>query len=354
MDRGAAVVAGLALPAAGVVLVANQLQVNAGVSKASAAGRYAARRRSRGGRSREGEPVSPRRLVAVMLVALALPAAGATAASAALPVPYTLAAGVAAQLRDPAAPPPGANDFSCRPSAAHPRPVILVPGTFETMALNWQAASPLLKNAGFCVFALNYGGGPPFPATGPIAASAAELAAFVDRVRATTGAATVDLVGHSQGGMMPRFFLKNLGGAGEVAHLVAITPSNHGTTLDGLGLLARLLPGGSALVGAACPACADQLVGSPFLAALNAGDETPGPVAYTNIATRFDEVVTPYTSSFLVGGTNVTLQSGCPIDLADHLAAPYDRRALRLVLNALDPAHAQPPPCTFVAPVNGG
>lgn len=298
--------------------------------------------------------MSPRRLVAVVLVALALSAAGASAASAALPVPYTFAAGVAAQLRDPAASPPGANDFSCRPSAAHPRPVILVPGTFETMALNWQAASPLLRNAGFCVFALNYGGSPPFPATGPIAASAGELAAFVDRVRAATGAAMVDLVGHSQGGMMPRFFLKNLGGAAEVAHLVAITPSNHGTTLDGLGLLARVLPGGSALVGAACPACADQLVGSPFLAALNAGDETPGPVAYTNIATRFDEVVTPYTSSFLDGATNVTLQSGCPIDLADHLAAPYDRRALQLVLDALDPAHAHQPPCTFVAPVNGG
>ena len=53
------------------------------------------------------------------------------------------------------------------------------------------------------------------------------------RVLAATGAAKVDLVGHSQGGMMPRYYLKFLGGAALVNRLVALAPSNHGTTLDG-------------------------------------------------------------------------------------------------------------------------
>ena len=56
-----------------------------------------------------------------------------------------------------AASPPGANDFSCRPTKARPFPVVLVPGTFESRLKNWSTLSPVLADAGYCVFALNYG-----------------------------------------------------------------------------------------------------------------------------------------------------------------------------------------------------
>lgn len=125
--------------------------------------------------------------------------------------------------------PPGANDWSCKPSAEHPYPVILVPGTFESMAKNWSTLSPYLKSAGYCVFALNYGETNGVYATAPVANSAQELAPFVDAVRASTGAKKVDLVGHSQGGMMPRYYMGFLGGANNVNKLIGIAPSNHGT-----------------------------------------------------------------------------------------------------------------------------
>ena len=116
---------------------------------------------------------------------------------------------------------------------------------------------------------------------------------------AATHASKVDIVGHSQGGMMPRYYIKNLGGAAKVDTLVGLAPSNHGTTLNGLFTLAGYFPGSSALVGADCPACAEQEAGSSFITNLNEGGETVQGVNYTVIESKNDEVVTPYTSAFL-------------------------------------------------------
>jgi len=245
--------------------------------------------------------------------------------------------------------PPGANDWTCQPTAAHPRPVVLVHGTFANATVNWGYVSPKLKAAGYCVFALDYGnsgyGSIGVYATARVSASAAELGASIDRVLAATGATQVDIVGHSQGGMMPREYLRQ-SGAAKVHALVGLSPSNHGTTASGLLTLVGLLPGGRQALAQGCPSCDDQTVGSPFLASLNAaaGETVPG-VAFTVIQTRYDEVVTPYTSAFLAGATNITLQDGCPLDTSEHLSIAFDPRALQFVLNALDPATAKRPPC---------
>jgi triacylglycerol esterase/lipase EstA (alpha/beta hydrolase family) len=299
-------------------------------------------------------------LLATALAGVALAAVTAAPASAqSLPVIYNGALGYA--HASPSASPPGANDWSCRPSAAHPRPVILVHGTFADMSDSWQALSPLLHNHGYCVFALNYGayagsGAAGVYAVGDIAESAAQLSTFVDQVLAASGATQADLVGHSQGGMMPRYYLKQLGGAAKVHTLVGLAPSNHGTTLNGLFTLAGYLPGAAAFTGSLCPACQQQSAGSPFLTALNSGGETVPGVDYTSIESRYDEVVTPYTSAFLSGPnvTNILLQDQCPLDLGEHLSMPYDHIADADVLSALDPADPVHPACTPVAPVVGG
>jgi triacylglycerol esterase/lipase EstA (alpha/beta hydrolase family) len=284
-----------------------------------------------------------------------------TSAATALPVNYSFAVGFGATFASPTASPPGSNNFSCHPSAAHPYPVVLVHGTFENMDDNWQAASPLLANHGYCVFAFNYGGTSPaadVQGTGDIAASAGQLAAFVDKVLAATGAAKVDIIGHSQGGMMPRYYLKFLGGASKVHTLVGLSPSNHGTTIDGLTTLTQTLGLAGAtnvVLGSACESCVQQEVGSSFLTELNSGGDTVPGVTYTVIETRYDEVVTPYTSAFLAGPDvmNITVQNQCPLDLSDHLEISYDPVALADVLNALDPAHPVQVPCTTVLPLIG-
>ncbi|MFF7116603.1 esterase/lipase family protein [Streptomyces albogriseolus] len=260
----------------------------------------------------------------------------------------------AASSAQAAAPSSGWNDFTCKPSAAHPRPVVLVHGTFGNSVDNWLGLAPYLKNRGYCVFSLDYGqlpGVPFFHGLGPVEKSAEQLDAYVDRVRAATGAAEVDLVGHSQGGMMPRYYLKFLGGAAEVNALIGIAPSNHGTTLSGLTALLPYFPGAEDLLSTATPALADQIAGSAFLAKLNAGGDTVPGVRYTVIATRYDQVVTPYRSAFLTGPNvrNVVLQDLCAVDLSEHLAIGLlDRIAFHEVANALDPDRAKRTTCASV------
>lgn len=298
-----------------------------------------------------------RRTLAALLAAVAVLVAVPASANAELPVIYNGVLGYAHV--SPTASPPGANDWSCKPSAAHPRPVVLVHGTFADMSDSWQALSPLLKNNGWCVFALNYGsyagsGAIGVYGVGEIRNSAKELSAFVDKVLTATGAGEVDMVGHSQGGMMPRYYLKFLGGAAKVHTLVGLSPSNHGTTLDGIAVLAAFFPGATQFTGILCPACEEQIVGSAFLNELNAGGDTVPGVEYTVIQTRYDQVVTPYTSAFLSGANNVLLQNQCVLDLGDHLSMPYDHIADADVLTALDPAHPRHPLCTPILPTSGG
>lgn len=288
----------------------------------------------------------------------------AVAASAPLPVPYSVAAVVPAVLGDPTGPPPGANDWTCKPTAAHPNPVVLVHGLTSTMAENWNTMSPLLKNNGYCVFALTYGTG----ATGPYVGgfqkmeiSSLELKALVDRVRKATGAAKVDLVGHSEGTVMPQYYLKRLDGARFVDKFVAMTPLYHGTTFGGVNTFITALrlylplaftPVSSA-VDSLCAACQQVLAGSKFLNDLYAdGVYAVRGVTYTTIMTKYDELVTPYTSGRLnaPNAKNIVVQDQCATDFSEHLTVAFDPIVGRNILNALDPAHTRPIKCTLVLP----
>jgi triacylglycerol esterase/lipase EstA (alpha/beta hydrolase family) len=256
----------------------------------------------------------------------------------------------------------GANNWFCRPSATHPYPVVLVHATFVNLGTNWVTLSPTLANAGYCVFAFNYGMNPVLSlgrigGLTDIAGSARTMRDFVNLVLWVTGAPRVDVVGHSQGGMMPNYYLKRLGGAAKVHTFVGIAPSNHGTSLNGLVDLARslnLLGLADAflnLVGAS--GLQQQEAGSTFQQALFAdGDTVAGP-RYAVIETNRDEVVTPYTNAFLSGPnvTNILLQDQCPTDTVGHVGLFADSPTIQNVLNQLGPnTPGFRPTCTGFGP----
>jgi triacylglycerol esterase/lipase EstA (alpha/beta hydrolase family) len=304
------------------------------------------------------------------VVAVAMAAAASSGAQAApYPVHYDFTQGLLAQGQAPNSPPPGANDWSCEPSAEHPHPVVLVHGLLANQTVNWQTISPLLANHGYCVFSLTYGTRPGFEIPGyqpggltRMQKSAKQLSAFIDKVRAATGADQVDIVGHSEGSLMPAWYVKFLGGAAKVEHYVGITTIWHGTnpvglaTLDQLGKPFGISPALEQVVENFCASCHQFLEGSDFINKLREGGTVTVPgVTYTSIVTRNDELVVPYTSGIedAPNMTNLVVQEQCPLDQADHVAVAADPVVGQDVLNALDPEHREAVPCTLVLPFLG-
>ncbi|ALG86977.1 esterase/lipase family protein [Gordonia phthalatica] len=260
--------------------------------------------------------------------------------------------------------PSGANDWNCKPKSGQ-NPVVLLHGTWENAYDNWAALAPVLKKAGYCVFAPNYGRtdlldvgglGTVLPNTGGVAEvsrSAEQIAPYISKVLAETGAKKIDLIGHSQGGLLARYWMKRYNGHTKVNNLVTLGATNNGTTLLGIGWLGRTLTTAgldvlapvTLLVGSAG---IDQTIDSATVKYVN--NRAPfhdskqkrvyPDVQYTIVATRYDEVSTPYDRTFLPGGRNVkniTLQNGCEQDVSDHISMSYSPRALSIVLNTLDP-----------------
>lgn len=147
------------------------------------------------------------------------------------------------------------------------------------------------------------------------ATNARALASFIESVKEQTGAAKVDLVAHSMGGLSARYYLKNLGGTASVSEYVSLGSPHYGL------LLACFL--GTKAGGQMCPF-------SSFLAALNSGDDTPGSVSYTTIFSTDDGLV-PAAASRLGGGACFRQING-----VSHTGLAQDAGVFALVLSAVD------------------
>lgn len=210
-------------------------------------------------------------------------------------------------------------------------PVIIVAGTFAGQGLASIYYAPLaarLRADGYQAYIW----GEPQSGLGDSRDAAAQLGTFVDEVRAQTGAAKVDLIGHSQGGMVSRYYIKYLGGENEVDSLINLAAVNYGTAVANI---AKLFGLGDCI---GIVSCQQMAIGSSLLNDLNAGDDTIGNVSYTNFGTIYDTIIVPYTNSYLANdgnNTNVTVQSRCWLRYVDHITIALDGTVYSGIQDAL-------------------
>lgn len=200
-------------------------------------------------------------------------------------------------------------------SATHSTdPVIIVAGTFSPAFVNEPLAARLRAD-GYSVWIFELA----TLGTQDINLSAQALGGFVDAVRAGSDATKVDLVGHSQGGLVARSYVKDFGGVSKVDSLITLGAPNRGTYLANLATFLGL---GNCL---AVVACEQMSIGSSYLNQLNAGDDTIGNVRYTTIRTLQDELVRPVDNATLYdGATNVLVQSRCWFRVVGHVGLILD------------------------------
>jgi triacylglycerol lipase len=220
------------------------------------------------------------------------------------------------------------------PSPTDHEPVLLVHGIAATGPEEWDwNYVPALNNAGFNVCTVDL----PDRALTDIQTST-EYVVFAVRQMRDHYHSKVDILGWSEGPLEARWAIK-------------FWPDVRDSVDDMVGLAAPYHGDADASIRCAVGGCVPALwqfsIGSNFLAALNAEDETPGGVSYTSVYSLTDELVTPQLPKSVSaqggGATNVPIQSICPVRVVDHIQALADAVAYAVVVDAFThPGPADP------------
>lgn len=190
-------------------------------------------------------------------------------------------------------------------------PVLLVPGYAEPSWYFLYGLYRQLKKEGLQVEGINL-----FPNFATAEEQARKLQERVADMKARYDVDRVELVVHSFGGIISRYYIQNLGGKDHVRNLITIATPHHGTYTAYLG------PGKSA----------DQMrYNSPFIQALNAKGYAYAPVKYTSIWSNIDEIVIPPRSAVMPESTVHQ------VPWTGHLGILFSKRTYTHVLNTLSP-----------------
>lgn len=237
----------------------------------------------------------------------------------------------------------GVNDYNCK-AAPGKEPIVFLHGLPANPTLSFLTKAAVFTSKGYCVFAPQYGTTAGIIYAGAkVEDSSREVAGIVDKVLASTGAKKINLVGHSMGTLVGAYYLKFDGGGEKVKTFVGLGPVYGGTSMAAMSLLKQWVPG---LTEDLCPGCIQVVPPSPLLDKLHEGGITvPGPT-YTNIMSKLDNHIVPYTSGRIdeEGVRNIVIQDECPSDIAGHLAMLVDPNISKMIQWAIDGRQGDPLP----------
>ncbi|PHH77993.1 hypothetical protein CDD80_7504 [Ophiocordyceps camponoti-rufipedis] len=255
------------------------------------------------------------------------------------------------------------DNFACKSPGKNP--IVLLHGLFGSPQIELNEFEAWMRRQGYCTFAPFYGSyAPNIPILGglkPISQSSKEIAAYIRDVLRRTGAAKIDLVGHSEGAFQVLYGPKFGGYASNVDNIVAIASPTHGTDLSRIYNLVNIIPGLNRqilrriLQTVGCGACADLVPQGEAVTRLNDGRPIVQPGnTVTIITSRRDEIITPVETAFVnePGVRNLFVQEYCPNDISGHVGEAYDYSVWQLARNAIERNYNRPIDCSsFVLPI---
>jgi hypothetical protein len=237
---------------------------------------------------------------------------------------------------------------TCTPNAARARSevALFVPATTldpDQFSWNWFTALDKIHYP-YCSVPL------PGHGLGDIQVSSEYVVHAIRHVHKISGR-QVAVVGHSQGGLEPRFALRFWPDTRRmVSDYVSLGTPNHGSLVSAANC-----------AGGACPPAFWQMTpDANFIQALNSHQETFHGISYTNVYTTLDQYVTPNrdnTGTTSLHGsdgsiTNVSLQGMCADNTSEHIAVgTSDAVAYALTMDAIthrgpaQPARIPPSVC---------
>lgn len=242
---------------------------------------------------------------------------------------------------------PGTNILDKPLSKNHPIPVVLVHGTYANQISNWGMIVPLLNEKGYNIFSTTYGVRSKSQLGGmaKLENSAKQVGNFINKVIKHTGASEVDIIAHSQGSLLPQYYINNISQNGiKIRKYISLGPLWKGTGGNLSKILLKIakifnitkddLRGFESL--------GDMMTGSNFLMNLNSsGKPYSKNTEYWNISTKYDMSVIPYKSGQVKGDKqdqvhNIVLQKICKNDKTGHIGLAFSDRVGSMILDILE------------------
>ncbi|MCT7355089.1 alpha/beta fold hydrolase [Streptomyces sp. 15-116A] len=263
-----------------------------------------------------------RRLLPSRLAGLSLALLKATALELAILAGHLLLypAGIVQERRGPASALPGPGGAAQLPTEAKP-PVVLLHGFIDNRSVFVLLRRSLAQNGRQQIESLNYS-----PLTCDIRIAAELLGRHIEEVCERTGSRQVDVVGHSLGGLIARYYVQRLGGDTRVRTLVTLGTPHSGT---------RVAP-----LANAHPIVRQMRPGSPVLEEL----DLPAPGCRTHFYafwSDLDHIMDPLEAA-CIDHPDLTAEN-VRVSGVGHLALPVHPAVATGIRQALDTAHPGEP-----------